>query len=124
MEQKILDIILLIKSETLLFFTYIPLILLIMIIVRDTKVLTVIVNYFSIRFSKIMCKGTKIRICGIDGWIDDYNFKAIAIRTINGDMMYIPMKDWKNYVWIVKEDDKLNYVKYMEKTKNETKKLS
>ena len=101
MENQIIQILNAITPELwFLFFKFIIAFLIIWII-KD--IISTFTNYLVFRTSKFISKNVEVNINGIDGFIEDYNMRAIFVRTIGGDLKIVPMNRWRFQDWTIKE---------------------
>ena len=73
---------------------------LLFLLIKDT--ITTLTNYLVFRTSKFISKNVRVEINGVDGFIEDYNLRAIFIRTDEGDLKIVPMNRWRYQDWTIK----------------------
>ena len=73
---------------------------LIFLLIKDT--ISTLTNYLVFRTSKFISKNVRVNINGVDGFIEDYNLRAIFIRTDEGDLKIVPMNRWRFQDWTIK----------------------
>ena len=60
-------------------------------------------SYIMFFINKDISKNVAIRINGKEGYIEDYNFRFITIKTLDGFKQYIPISRWIFQTWEIKE---------------------
>ncbi len=101
MESQIIQILNAITPELWFLFFKLIIALLIVLVLKD--MVSTFVNYLVFRTSKFISKNVQVKINGVDGFIEDYNIRAIFIRTKGGDLKIIPMNRWRYQDWTIKE---------------------
>jgi hypothetical protein len=101
MEHQIIQIINAISPELWIMFFKLIIAFLIVWIIKD--MISTFVNYLVFRTSKFISKNVEVNINGTDGFIEDYNMRAIFVRTVGGDLKIIPMNRWRFQDWTIKE---------------------
>ena len=118
METQIIQMLNAISFDLWIMFFKFIIAFLIVWVIKD--MISTFVNYLVFRSSKFISKNVQVKINGVNGFIEDYNMRAIFIRTMGGDLKIIPMNRWRYQDWTIKE----HYTEMFKDKDNETRKIS